>query len=78
VNLSALEAELAGLSGLRPGTGRPVHRTPEEELAERVLHEAGPLARDAAAAHREVLGTRKQRAEQAEQQPGKQRRSTFL
>lgn len=78
MNLSALEAELAGLSGLRPGTGRPVHRTPEGEHAERVLHEAGPLARDAAAVYREVLGTRKQCAEQAEQQPGKQRRPTFL
>ena len=73
MNLSALEAELAGLSGLRPGTGRPAHRTPEAERAERVLHEAGPLARDAAQAYREVLGPRDKA-----QQPTPGRGNTFL
>ena len=82
VNLARFEAELAGTAGLRSGAaGGPAYGDSGgglEQLAQRALADATPLARDAATAYQEVMGDRRQREranDRASRTPGG---STFL
>jgi len=82
VNLARFEAELAGTAGLRSGAaGGPAYGDSGgglEQLAQRALADATPLAREAALAYREVMGERRERERATDSARRHPNGSTFL